>query len=264
MGLKDRLRQGEPLIGSLVTVPSLDVAEVMARVGFDYLWIEAEHAAMDFAHAQSLIQAIGGRCPCLLRVPDKQEVFVKKALDTGCDGIIAPQIRSADEARWIVSWSLYPPAGQRSVGISRAHGYGMGFQDYVDRANDELMIVLQAEHVEAVLGIDEIVDVPGIDALLIGPFDLSGSLGVLGEIDHPRVLEAVDTIRAACDKAGVPLGIFANDVSMAKQYIEQGFSLIALGMDVSFLWESALQALSDVRPRGCVTDGATKRVVKGY
>jgi 2-dehydro-3-deoxyglucarate aldolase/4-hydroxy-2-oxoheptanedioate aldolase len=247
MHLKERLRQHETLVGSLVTMPSLDVAEIMARVGFDYLWIETEHAPMDFVHAQSLIQAVGGRCPCLVRIPDKEEVWVKKALDVGCDGIVVPQIRSAQEAQQIVAWSLYPPDGRRSVGVSRAHGYGMAFRDYVERANEELVIVLQAEHVEAVEDIASIVEVAGIDAVLIGPYDLSGSLGVLGEIDHPLVLEAIDTIRHHCEAAAVPLGIFAADVAMARRYIEQGFTLIALGMDAFFLWRSAQEALGGVR-----------------
>ncbi len=247
MSLKKRLRQDEPLIGSLVTMPSPDVAEIMACVGFDYLWIETEHAPTGFVHAQALIQAVGGRCPTLLRIPDKEEVWVKKALDIGCDGIVVPQIRSMEEAQQIVAWSLYPPEGRRSVGVSRAHGYGMAFQDYVDRANDELVIVLQAEHGDAVGNIASIVEVNGIDAVLIGPFDLSGSLGVLGETDHPRVLEAIATVRRHCQAAGMPLGIFAPDVPMARSYIEQGFALIALGMDTFFLWRSAQDALDDLR-----------------
>jgi 2-dehydro-3-deoxyglucarate aldolase/4-hydroxy-2-oxoheptanedioate aldolase len=247
MILRERLTQDEPLIGSLVTMPSPDVAEIMASVGFDYLWIETEHAPMDFVHAQSLIQAVGGRCPTLVRIPDKKEVWVKKALDVGCDGIVVPQIRSAEEARQIVAWSLYPPEGRRSVGVSRAHGYGMGFQDYVDRANDELVIVLQAEHADVVENITSIVQVKGIDTVLIGPFDLSGSLGVLGETDHPHVLEAIETIRRHCQAAGMPLGIFAPDVPMARRCIEQGFALIALGMDTFFLWRSAQEALDGLR-----------------
>ena len=247
IGLKERIRQGETLIGSLVTIPSLDVADILSRVGFDYLWIETEHAPMGFIHAQSLIQAVDGRCPCLVRIPDRKEVWVKKALDIGCDGIVVPQVRSAEEAAQIVAWSLYPPEGQRSVGVSRAHGYGMAFREYVDRINDELVIVLQAEHRDAVENIETIVDVEGIDAVLMGPFDLSGSLGVLGQTDHPLVLDAIETIRRHCQVVGMPVGIFAADVGSAKRYLEQGFSLIALGMDAMFLWQSAAEALGSLR-----------------
>jgi 2-keto-3-deoxy-L-rhamnonate aldolase RhmA len=126
----------------------------------------------------------------------------------------------------------------------------MSFRDYVERANEELVIVLQAEHADAVEHIESIAQVSGIDAVLVGPFDLSGSLGVLGEIDHPRVLEAIDTIRRRCQREGMPLGIFAADGEMARRYIEQGFTLIALGMDAFFLWQSAQEALRSVRGSG--------------
>ncbi len=245
--LKARLRAGEVLVGTLVTLPSPEVAEILAHLGFDYLWIETEHAPMDFVHAQALIQAVGGRCPCLVRIPGRDEVWVKKALDIGASGIIVPHVRSASEAKLIVDWSLYPPDGRRSVGVARAHDYGMEFREYLGSANEELVIVIQAEHRQAVEHIDSIVAVPGIDAVLIGPFDLSGSLNVLGETDHPRVLEAVDRVRRTCQAACVPVGIFAADVSMAKRWLEQGFSLIALGMDTSFLWQSAQAALEAAR-----------------
>jgi 2-keto-3-deoxy-L-rhamnonate aldolase RhmA len=111
------------------------------------------------------------------------------------------------------------------------------------------VIVIQAEHVEAVENIESIAAVPGIDAVLIGPFDLSGSLGVLGETSHPQVLEAIERVRRGCRTAGVPLGIFASDVAMARAYIEKGFLLIALSMDAFFLWQSAQAALKEVRRR---------------
>jgi 2-dehydro-3-deoxyglucarate aldolase/4-hydroxy-2-oxoheptanedioate aldolase len=245
--LKARLKNGDTLVGPLVTLPSPDVAEILSLVGFDYLWIETEHAPADVLHAQTMIQAVGGRCPCLVRIPENKEVWIKKALDVGCDGIVVPQVRSAVEVEAVIEWSLYPPAGKRSVGVSRAHDYGMAFQEYIETANDELAIVIQAEHADAVQNIKSIVAVPGIDAVLIGPFDLSGSLGVLGQITHPRVQEAIAEIKHHCDEAGVPAGIFSVNAESAKDYIDQGFNLIALSMDSVFLWESAKAALGTVR-----------------
>ena len=247
---KTRLKNREILIGSLVTLASMDVAEIMSLVGFDYLWIETEHAPTDFVHAQMMIQAVGGRCPCLVRIPENKEVWIKKALDIGCNGIVVPQVKSAAEARDVIAWCLYPPVGKRSVGISRAHGYGMSFQDYVEVVNEELTIVLQVEHIEGVRNIESIVDVPGIDAILIGPFDLSGSLGILGQITHPQVQEAIKEIKRHCEAAGVPVGIFAVDAQSAKSFVEKGFNLIALGMDADYLWRSAQAALDEVRGGG--------------
>jgi 2-keto-3-deoxy-L-rhamnonate aldolase RhmA len=246
-GFKARLRNRETLVGPLVTITATEIAEIMSLVGFDYLWIDTEHGPADYVHAQMLIQAAAGRCPCLVRIPENKEVWFKKALDIGCDGIVVPQVRSAAEAKNAIEWCLYSPAGGRSVGITRAHNYGMSFQEYVRAVNDELTIVLQVEHVDGVRNIESIVGVPGIDAILIGPFDLSGSLNLLGQITHPQVQEAIEEIRRHCERAGVPVGIFAVDAEAALDAIEQGFTLIALGLDSMYLWKSAKAALDTVR-----------------
>ncbi len=248
--LKTRLKQGETLVGSLVTIPSPEVAEIMSHVGFDYLWIDAEHSPMGFVHCQRIIQAVGGRCPCLIRIPENSGVWIKKALDTGCDGIVVPQVNSADEAQAVIDHCLYPPLGRRSIGVSRAHDFGISFDDYVETANAKLTIVLQVEDIKGVNAIESIVGVPGIDAILIGPFDLSGSLNVLGQITHPKVEEAMKTVSGQCQKAGVPLGIFAVDADFAKTSIRRGYRLIALSLDAFYLWQSAKKALNDVRGDG--------------
>ncbi|MBN1579059.1 MAG: hypothetical protein JXA89_00035 [Anaerolineae bacterium] len=245
--LKERLRAGETVVGPLVTIGSTEVAEMLAMVGFDYLWIETEHAPTDFVLAQRMIQAAGGRCPCLVRIPEAKEVWVKKALDMGCDGIVVPQVKTAEEARLVVEWSLYPPQGRRSVGISRAHDYGMSFQAYVRTANERLVIVLQVEHAESVKNIASILEVPGIDVIFVGPFDLSGSLGVLGQIDHPRVQAAIQEVKTQCERAGMPTGIFCLDARAARAAAEQAYNLIALGTDAGFLSTSARAALDRVK-----------------
>ena len=244
---KSRLARRDVLIGPLVTVPAPEIAEIMASVGFDYLWIETEHAPMGLTQAQVMIQAVGGRCPCVVRVPENAELWIKRALETGCDGIVIPQIKSAAEAEEAVRCCLYPPAGKRGVGIGRAHGYGMTFREYVDTANDQLAIILQVEHVDGVRNIRSIVRTPGIGAVLIGPYDLSGSLGLLGQVDHPEVRRAIQEIKGACEEAKVPVGIFVADASSARECIADGFTLIALGIDVIYLSRSAQQTLDEVR-----------------
>lgn len=245
--LKMRLRRKETIIGSLVTLPSADIAEIMSMVGWDYLWIDTEHTTIDTAQAQMLIQSVGGRCPCIIRVPEIKEVWIKKALDIGCDGIVVPQIRSAEDARRVVEWSYYPPMGKRSMGVSRAHGYGMSFEEYVENVNDELVIVLQIEHIDAVDDINSILEVSGIDALLIGPLDLSGSLGVAGKTDDPKVQETIGRVKRACLEVEMPIGIFTTDPRSVKDKLEEGFSLIALSMDASFMWQAAQSALDRAR-----------------
>jgi len=245
--LRERLGRGETVVGSIVSTASPDVAEAMALVGFDFLWIEAEHAPLGFTEVQTVIQAVGGRAPCLVRIPENAEVWFKKALDTGCDGLVVPQIRTADDARRAVRCAYYPPLGERSVGITRAQGYGATFLEYVESINDRLLLVLQVEHKTAVEHVEEIVRVPGIGAILIGPFDLSGSLGLLGRTTHPEVESRIETVRVACQTADVPLGIFAVDAPTAHRYIDRGFRLIALASDLTFLQRGAGEALRLVR-----------------
>jgi 2-keto-3-deoxy-L-rhamnonate aldolase RhmA len=245
--LKARLKSGEILVGTLATLPSPAIAEIMALVGFDYVWIETEHAPTDLVQAQMMIQAVGNRCPCLVRIVENRESWIKKALDTGCSGIVVPLVMSAAEAKTAVDWCRYPPAGKRSVGIARAHDYGMSFQDYVNKANDEVVVVIQVEHKAAVENIEAILAVPGIDAVFIGPYDLSASFGMPGDISHPEVQQAIDAVKHQCDKVGIPAGIFTTDSRAARQYIEDGFRLIALGLDSIYLWSAAKAALDAVR-----------------
>ncbi len=245
--LRERLERGETLIGSIVSAASPDVAEAMALVGFDFLWIEAEHAPLGFTEVQMLIQAVGGRVPCLVRIPENAEVWFKKALDTGCDGLVVPQVRTADDAQRAVRSAYYPPLGERSVGITRAQGYGATFAEYVETINDRLLLVLQVEHKTAVDNVEEIVCVPGIGAILVGPLDLSGSLGLLGQTTHPEVETRTETVREACERAGVPLGIFAVDAPTARRYIERGFRLITLASDLTFMQRAAGEALKAAR-----------------
>jgi 2-keto-3-deoxy-L-rhamnonate aldolase RhmA len=245
--LKASLRGKETIIGTIVTLPSTEVAEMMSLVGWDYLWIDTEHTTIDFTQAQRMVQAVGGRCPCLIRIPDNNEVWIKKALDIGCQGIVVPQVKTAEEAQRVVDSSLYPPEGKRSVGVSRAHDYGMSFQEYVQKANESLVIVLQVEQIEGVKNIEAIARVPGIDAILIGPLDLSGSLGVIGQIEHPQLQEAIGEVKRTCGEAGVSLGIFAADSISAKHYVQQGFNLIALNLDIFYLWRAAKASLEEVR-----------------
>ena len=233
----------ETLIGPIISLPCADVADLLSRVGFDYLWIDLEHSPMDVTDAQILIQAAGGRCPCIIRVPEVSEAWIKKALDTGCDGIVIPQIRSAAEARAAVAWCQYPPQGRRGAAATRAHGFGLNFSEYVATANQDLAIILQVEHIDAVNQIDEILQTPGVASLFVGPFDLSGSMGLLGQITHGEVQAAISRVITAGQAAGMPLGLYVVDGESAASAIARGFQMIALGTDTSYLLAAARAAL---------------------
>jgi 2-keto-3-deoxy-L-rhamnonate aldolase RhmA len=243
---KTRLKQHEVLLGPLVTLGSTEVAEILSKVGFDWLWIEMEHAPTGLARIQELIQAAGGRIPCLVRAPWNDDVWIKRILDTGCDGIVIPQIRNPGEARAAIRACKYPPVGTRSVGIARAQGYGMSLQDYIEHANGRLVTVLQTEHIDAANNIESILDVPGFDAVLIGPYDLSASMGFPGQINVLDVQQAIGKIKAACSDRGMPIGVFAVDAEAAKIQIATGCTLIALSVDTMYLWKAAKQAIMEV------------------
>lgn len=245
--LKDALRHPKPLIGTLVTTASPEVAEVLALAGFDWLFIDLEHGSLSILDAQRLVQAIAGRCFTLVRVPEATDENIERVLDTGCDGIIAPHVNSAEEAGRIVRLVKYPPDGERSVGLARAHGYGLGFVDYIASANARTVVAVQIEHKDAVANVDEIVKVHGIDALFVGPYDLSGSVGLLGQVTDARVVAAIQRVSAASAAAKMPWGIFYGAAEPATAAIKNGAHLVAVGTDLMHMANAARGVLEAVR-----------------
>lgn len=241
---RQRLRShATPLVGTLITLPCAEIADALSRLSFDWLWIDLEHGNLDFRDAQMLVQSIGERCAAIVRVPSQDEVWLKKVLDIGVDGIIIPQVKTAEEAQQIVNLCLYPPQGVRGVGIARAQGYGITFQEYVQQANDRTAIILQIEHIDAVKNIHEILAVEGVDAVLIGPYDLSGSLHKLGQVQDAEVINTIQSILHACKQHNVPAGIFCATSEQAVHWQKVGVNLLAIGTDITFLWRAAQQAL---------------------
>jgi 2-keto-3-deoxy-L-rhamnonate aldolase RhmA len=245
ISLRARLQAGELLVGTVVSVTAPEVAEILAGCGFDWLFIDGEHGPLSFHEAQMLLQA-AGNCPCLVRVPAGEEAWIKKALDIGADGVIVPQVHTAEQAEQIVRLCKYPPEGNRGVGVARAHGYGARFEDYVTQANEQLAVVVQAESEVAVKNIRAIASIPGIDAVLVGPYDLSASLGRMGQVSHPEVRTAIDTIAENCEAAGVRLGVFGASAEAVQPYIDAGFTLVAVAMDTMFLAQAASEALDNL------------------
>ena len=242
----EKLRNGELLIGTLLSLPSPEIAEMLAGTGFDWLFIDAEHGAFNPQQTQSMLQA-ANPCPCVIRVPSSDEIWIKKASDIGADGIIVPQVNTAKQAEKIVKYCKYSPEGTRGVGIARAHKYGIEFDDYIKNANQQTAVILQAESQDAIDNIEEIVKVEGIDAILIGPYDLSASLGKIGEVTDPVVQDAIIKIAKTCQDADIKLGFFGVNADTVKPYIEKGFTLITVGVDSMFIINSANEALAEIR-----------------
>src|SRR5690606_38109316 len=150
----------------------------------------------------AILRAVDERVVCIVRVPEAAEVPIKRALDLGAHGIIAPQVNTAEQAAAVVRFARYAPDGARGVGLARSHGYGLRVREYLGRANRSTAVIVQAEHERAVANIESIVRVPGVDAVLLGPYDLSASLGKMGQIDDPTVVAAIRRVTDASAEVG--------------------------------------------------------------
>ncbi|HSK10516.1 MAG TPA: aldolase/citrate lyase family protein [Vicinamibacterales bacterium] len=234
----ERLKRREPLLGTLLSLPSPEIAEVMAGAGFDWLFVDMEHGLLDFAAAQRMVQAAGS-CPCIVRVPAGNAADIARALDTGAAGIIVPHVNTAAEARAAVMAAKYPPGGARSIGAARAQGYGRTLGDAIAFGNAETAVVAQVEHVDGVRNIDEIAALTGVDAIFVGPFDLSASLGKPGAIADTDVQAAITRVLGACQRAVKPCGIFLVDAASARHALAEGHSLVCLATEALILGRAA-------------------------
>ena len=248
-----RLKGGETLLGTMVTIGAAEVAEILVGIGFDWLFVDGEHGPIEVAELQRILQAVSDRTPVLVRVPAIDEVPIKKALDLGVHGIIVPQVSTVEQVKQVVRFTRYPPLGGRGVGMGRAHGYGANFEEYIKVANDRLCVVVQAEHLDAVENIERIIEVEGFDAVLVGPYDLSASMGRMGEVNHPQVVKAIEHVAEVCRTAKIPLGIFGSNAEAVRPYMDRGFNLIVASVDTMLLSEASKKLLMQLREtnRGC-------------
>lgn len=250
--LKDSLKKDSPVIGSWINSASPIVAELMAAAGFDFLTVDVEHSAVDLVQTQALFQAIRSgnpQCAPLVRLAGNSYAETKRYLDAGAAGVIAPFINTAEQAQELVRSVKYPPQGMRGVGFCRANNYGMRLSEAVAVANDETFVCVQIEHIEAVRNIDEILQVPGIDAAIIGPYDLSASMGLTAQFEHPDVIEAIDSIGAACQRHGIAGGIHVvqPDAADVVRRIRDGYRFIAYSLDITMLTKACLVGLQEIR-----------------
>jgi 2-keto-3-deoxy-L-rhamnonate aldolase RhmA len=245
--LKRDLAAGKVCVGATVTMNSPVVAELLSHVGFDWLWFETEHTALTYDSVLTMLQATNGAdISTAVRVPWNDKTMIKRVLDTGPDAIIVPLVNSREEAEAAVRAMKYPPWGERGAGLSRAQCYGLHMEEYLKTANDEVATILMIEHVQAVQDIDAILQVKGVDSVMVGALDLSGSMGLLGQTSHPEVEAAIQKVLAASKRARVPCGIITVSPDQANERIRQGFTNIILGIDVLYLLGGAKGALAQV------------------
>jgi 2-keto-3-deoxy-L-rhamnonate aldolase RhmA len=236
--LKERLRAGELALGSWITLSQSAVAEIMARAGFDWLVVDLEHTVTSIAAAGELIRTIDlcGVAP-LVRLTSNDPDLIKRVMDAGAHGIVVPMVNSAAEAAAAVAATRYGPRGTRGVGLSRAQGYGTTFPDYLKWQSDGPVVIVQIEHKDAIGRLDEILTVPGVDGFMIGPYDLSCSMGIPGEFERPEFKEAITRIRSAGQRLKCPAGLHLvePDLKRLDELIAEGFTFIAYSVDIRVL-----------------------------
>jgi len=250
--IRIKLASGGCVIGSWIHTASPVVTELMAAAGFDFLAIDAEHSPVDIPQAQVLFQAMrsgNAECAAMVRLPATDYAVTKHYLDAGAIGVIAPLVNEAEQAKELVRAIKYPPVGDRGVGYCRANLYGMDFDRAVSSANDRTLLCVQIEHIEAVRNINEILSVPGVDAAFVGPYDLSASMGIVRQLEHPHYKAALEQILAACKQHNVAPGIHVvqPNVDEVRRRLDEGYRFIAYSLDVTMLSEASITGLETIR-----------------
>ncbi|HOX56899.1 MAG TPA: aldolase/citrate lyase family protein [Candidatus Paceibacterota bacterium] len=248
--MKNKLRRAllerQVTLGSWIQIGHPACAEVMARAGFDWVCVDLEHGAIDLETTANLFRALGGfDCVSVARLPLNDPIWIHRTLDAGARGLIIPMVKTAAEAEAAVREAKYPPRGVRGFGYSRANLHGADFETYIESANEEIAMVMQIEHKDAIANLDAILRVEGVDGVFIGPLDLSGSMGITGQLDHPQMVAALDKYRAACraHKQSAGLHIIRPSEANVRRALDEGYTMLALGLDNVFIEQSARASL---------------------
>jgi len=244
--LRQALLNRDVSLGAWMQIGHPACAEIFARAGFDWVCVDLEHGAIDLESMTNIFRTLDGfDCVPVARLPLNDPVWIHRSLDAGARALIIPMVKTAAEAESAVCEAKYPPRGVRGFGYSRANMHGMDFESYIASANDEIAMIMQIEHKDAIANLDAILDVDGVDGLFIGPLDLSGSMGITGQLKHPDMVAALDRYRQTCQdhKKSAGMHIVRPNAENIAEGLAQGYTLIALGLDNVFLDDSATACL---------------------
>lgn len=235
--LKKKMQEG-PVFGTFINLPAACVPEILANAGLDFGIVDLEHAGFSDELVEAMMRGADScGLPLIVRPRELDRALVLRALDQGASGVEIPQIDTVEEARTAVRYGKYPPRGVRGVAATRATEYGANFFPYLKSANDDLLTIVHCETKAFLDILPEAVKVPELDCIFLGPFDLSVSMGYPGELDHPKVKEAIAYCADVCNKAGMISGIYVRDAEDAKLRLSQGFRYIAYSVDLTVLTE---------------------------
>ncbi len=259
-GIRRRLGPGEASFGGWMQIGHPVVAQILAGTGLDWVAVDLEHGAVDISQCLALARILeGGGCVPLARIPHNDRIWIRRALDVGFRGLIVPLVNDASEAAFAARIAKYPPEGERGIGFAPANDFGERISPAcLADANRALSLIVQIETAYGVENLDAILDVPDVDGIFIGPYDLSGSYGVLGEFDHPLMREARRRCLDACRQRGKLAGVHVvqPDPDEVRARIAEGFNLIALSLDVTLLQHGARALAAAAREAAGAGEGA--------
>lgn len=247
--LKEKLNSGQASIGSWITMAHPAIPEILSDAGFEWLVVDLEHSVITIREAEELIRVIDlkGLIP-LVRLTCNDAGQIKRVMDAGAKGIIVPMVNTREDAETAVIAAKYPPVGNRGVGLARAQGYGATFEAYAETINDESLVIVQVEHIDSVRNLEEILSVAGVDATMVGPYDLSGSMGKPGQFDDENVQAVLKDYVEISKKHGKPLGIHVvqPDGAKLKEKMDEGYSFIAFSTDFLFLRDGCARSMKSL------------------
>lgn len=242
--LKEKLNSRERLFAGWVSYAHPSITETFARAGFDFIAIDMEHSTISLEQAQRIIAASQSEgVPCLPRPVSHSNDWLKPLLESGADGLLVQMVNTPEEIEAIIGNLKYPPVGRRSYGVNRAQFYGFDFDSYIQNWNETSTFIIQVESIQAVDNIDNLLAFDEVDGVMIGPYDISGSLGVPGQTSHPLVIEASRKVIAACERTSKSCGTQVADASIesVKALFDLGYTYAVLGSDLFVLWKWAEQ-----------------------
>ena len=249
--LKTKLKNGGLVIGTMISeIRNPNLAYMLAQCGFDFFIIDNEHGAYSPETISNMIAAArGAEISIVVRIPEIRREAIMKPLDSGAAGLLVPMVNTADQAKEIMKYAKYPPMGERGVALSRAHSsYGRpDAAEYLDQANQAKFIAVQAESPQAIKNLEAIASTPGVDAIFVGPADLSVSMGIPGQITHPKEVEAIEKVLAICQKHDVVPGIHMSKLKTLKDWIRRGMRFVTFSSDVDLLARAAQEGLVHLR-----------------
>lgn len=246
--------KSELILGSWINTASPIVSEIMSNAGFDFLCIDAEHSAIDFHTSLQLFQAIKAgnpKCAPLIRMQGNNYADTKRYLDAGAIGVIAPLVNTKEEVEYLVESVKYPPHGKRGVGFGRSHAYGFEFDKYMEFAEENIFTGIQIEHIDAVNNFEEMAKVEGLDAIFVGPYDLTTSMGITAQFNHPDYLKALEKINSICKKNNIISGIHVVKPS-PDEVIEKhklGYNMIAYSLDITIIGTNCRNAIESINQK---------------